>query len=87
MITPYRFLFLKKVFADKSFNLLDIGSGNGSASLTKKLFPKCRYYGLDITRDYGYKEEDFALMEDFYLLDLTVLNYSIIPDSSGLYLK
>ena len=87
MITPFRFTFLKKAFGDKPFTLLDIGSGNGSASLTKKFFPGCRFYGLDITRDYGYTEDDFKQMEEFYSMDLNKLDYAAIPDAHFDYIQ
>ncbi len=87
MLSPFRFLFIKKSFPAKEFRLLDIGSGNGSAALTKKYFPHCRYYGLDITKEYGYTELDFELMEQFYLLDLTTLQYDSIPDQYFDYIQ
>jgi ubiquinone/menaquinone biosynthesis C-methylase UbiE len=81
MITIFKFLFLKKAFGDNSFKLLDIGAGNKSATKTKKAFPNCDYYGLDISKDYNNDEQDFKLMSAFYELDLTKLNYSSIPDN------
>lgn len=81
MITIFKFFFLKKSFGDRKFKLLDVGAGNNSATKTKKAFPNCEYYGLDITKDYNNSEEDFKLMEEFYELDLTQLNFSVIPDN------
>lgn len=60
--------------------MLDIGAGNASASKTKLLFPNCVYYGLDLNKDYGNTEADFKLMEDFYEMDLTQLDFSPLPD-------
>jgi len=83
----FKYRFIWKAFRNKEFKLLDVGSGNGSATDTKKKFPNCKYYGLDITRDYNYNEKDFALMEVFYELDLTKLDFSSIPDESFDYIQ
>lgn len=80
MITIFKFRFLNEKFGNNHFKLLDVGAGNNSASKTKKVFPNCEYYGLDMSRDYSNTDKDFALMKDFYEIDLTQLNYSIIPD-------
>jgi len=77
--TP-KFYFLQKSFGDKSFSLLDVGAGNHSASKTKKLFPNCSYFGIDLNRNFNNDEEDFAVMETFYEMDLTHLQFSDIPD-------
>lgn len=78
----FKFSYLKKSFGGNSFKLLDVGSGNHSASRIKSVFPNCRYYGLDMSREYNNDAADFELMEDFYELDLTKLDYSVIPDES-----
>lgn len=75
-----KFAFLQKAFAGKPFILLDIGSGNQSATKTISLFPGCEYHGLDLNRDYNNSEADFALMRDFYEMDLTKLNFAALPD-------
>lgn len=77
----FKHSFLKKSFNGRPFALLDVGAGNHSASRIKSLFPQCEYYGLDIDRSYNNSEEDFKVMKEFYELDLTKLDYSIIPDS------
>ncbi len=76
-----KFRFLNKYFNNNTFNLLDVGAGNNSASRTKALFPNCKYYGLDISKSYSNSEADFNKMEKFYELDLTLLDYSTIPDN------
>lgn len=79
---PSKFRFLNKHFSKNgAFTLLDIGAGNHSAKNTKKWFPNCTYYGVDRSKDYNNSEEDFKLMEQFYELDLTQLNFSSIPDN------
>jgi SAM-dependent methyltransferase len=77
-----KFAFINRFFkTHESFCLLDIGCGNHSAFRTMKVFPKCKYYGLDVTRSYANNSEDFNVMEDFYEIDLTQLDLSIIPDN------
>ena len=77
----FKHRFLKKSFNGKPFTLLDVGAGNHSATRIKSLFPNCEYYGLDIDKSYNNSEDDFKVMKEFYELDLTKLDYSIIPDS------
>ncbi len=75
-----KFNHINKVCGNNSFNLLDVGAGNQSASKTMSLFPKCNYYGLDLDMNTNYIEEDFKKMKHFYQIDLTKLDYSEIPD-------
>ncbi|MBI2729955.1 MAG: class I SAM-dependent methyltransferase [Sphingobacteriales bacterium] len=77
----FKFLYLKKSFGKRSFKLLDIGSGNHSATKTCRVFPNCQYYGLDISKNYNNDENDFRLMKDFYELDLNKLNFSSVPEN------
>jgi SAM-dependent methyltransferase len=76
----FKFGFLKTSFQNKPFRLLDVGGGNHSASRIKSIFENCEYYGLDVDRNYNYSEEDFRLMKAFYEVDLTKLDYAMIPD-------
>lgn len=75
-----KFSYLKSVFGKKPFRLLDIGSGNHSATKTKRVFPACEYHGLDLERGYNNSEEDYKSMAAFYEMDLTRLDFSAIPD-------
>lgn len=75
-----KFAYLHKRFGSKPFTLLDIGAGNQSATKTLRLFPQCSYHGLDLSRDYNNQESDFSLMTAFYELDLTLLQFNVIPD-------
>jgi SAM-dependent methyltransferase len=77
--TNSKFLFLRKAFGDQPFKLLDIGSGNHSASKTVSLFPRCAYYGVDFRRDYNNDEADYAVMKHFYEMDLSLLDFQSIP--------
>jgi len=79
-IVNFKFSFLQKSFGGKSFKLLDVGAGNHSASRITSLFAHCEYYGLDLDKSYNNSDEDFKVMKDFYELDLTKLNYEIVPE-------
>jgi SAM-dependent methyltransferase len=87
MITVFKFKFLYKAFGDRHFKLLDIGAGNNSAVKTKKSFSNCEYYGVDISKEYNNEEQNFSLMKDFYEIDLTKLDYSIIPNNHFDYIQ
>lgn len=83
-IQPYinfKMRFIRKSFGKKSFRLLDVGAGNKSASRLTKAFPNCKYYGLDLSKSYNNDADDFALMKNFYELDLTKLDYNAVPDN------
>jgi len=77
----YKFGFIRRSFGNSSFKLLDVGAGNHSPSKTKYVFPNCLYYGLDLDKSYNNDESDFNATEEFYELDLTMLDYKIIPDN------
>lgn len=79
IITP-KLSQIKKIFKNQAITILDIGSGNKSASFTKKQLPNCKYYGLDMVRDYNYGDDDFDLMDKFYEKDLTKLEFDDIPN-------
>ncbi len=76
-----KFFYLQRSFGNKPFRLLDIGAGNHSASKTKRLFPHCEYYGLDLDKSYNNSPEDFAAMKQFYEMDLTQLQFDSLPDN------
>lgn len=73
-----KFYYLHKYFKQREFTLLDIGAGNHSASKTKTLFPNCEYHGVDI-EDFNNSEEDYKAMTAFYQMDLTQLDFDVIP--------
>ncbi len=75
-----KFSFLKNAFGNKPFCLLDIGAGNHSATKAKTVFPNCYYHGVDMA-NYNNSESDFKLMDAFYEMDLTKLDFKIIPDN------
>ena len=79
---PVRYDLLEKWLKKSSIKILDIGCGNHSASNTKKYYPQCKYYGLDIDKSFNNDESDFNAMENFYEIDLNSNNNSldIIPN-------
>lgn len=76
-----KFKFLHRQFGRKAFTVLDIGSGNRSATKTVSLFPACEYHGLDLSREYNNTPEDFNVMKAFYEMDLTQLDFKALPDA------
>lgn len=74
-----KFIYLKRVFGNKPFRLLDIGAGNHSATKAKIVFPNCEYHGVDREKDYNNTSDDFRQMDAFYEMDLTKLDFSSIP--------
>lgn len=80
LLLPSKLTGIGKAFGNNAFTLLDIGAGNHSARKIKKHLPNCRYFGVDITRDYNNDENDFRLMEGFYEKDLTKLDFADIPN-------
>lgn len=79
-VTNFSYRFLNRVFGRRRFTLLDIGSGNQSASKFTATFPECRYSGLDISKNYNYVASDFEKMQDFYEIDLSTLKFDTIPN-------
>ena len=49
---------------DPMSKILDVGCGNNSPSLVKKILPKCEYTGIDVG-DYNQNSSNFA---DYYIL-------------------
>ena len=79
--TNSKFIYLKKSFGERPFKLLDVGVGNHSASKTVALFPACEYYGVDLNKEYNNSDEDFKVMKSFYEMDLTLLDFHVIPNN------
>jgi len=60
--------------------MLDVGIANGSVGLAKQWFPKCEYYGLDITDEY-LTEQDKSAIREFFLADLETDDLARLPDA------
>lgn len=78
---PYKFREIRRRHGARPFDLLDVGAGNHSATQAKRWFPNCRYTGLDRERGYHNDDADFARMDRFVELDLTTLDFAVLPDS------
>ena len=80
LVKPFRIVKIQKYCKKEDLTILDVGAGSHSASITKEWIPKCKYHGIDISKNYYNDEEDFQLMDEFYEMDLTKLDFDIIPD-------
>jgi SAM-dependent methyltransferase len=79
VIMPVKFKRFYATHRDRKFRLLDIGCGNHSATVTKRYFPNCVYYGVD-KDNYNNDDRDFALMEKFYRIDLETGGLESLPN-------
>lgn len=82
MIRPFRVVALQKLMTSTPKQILDIGSGSHSPTITKRFFPGCTYSGVDIQQDYSNTEEDIQNMDQFFEMDLTKLNFEAIPNNT-----
>lgn len=78
-LLPFKFKFIKKNYSSREINYLDVGCGNHSPSITKKLFPQWNYYGVD-REDYAIDDRDKQLMCEFYKVDLSSEPLDQLPD-------
>jgi 2-polyprenyl-3-methyl-5-hydroxy-6-metoxy-1,4-benzoquinol methylase len=75
-----KFQYVRGRFSSTDIQILDIGCGNNSPSITKRWFPGCHYTGADIQR-YNLKVEDDAAMDEFYLLGADGAGYDAIQNA------
>ena len=81
-LLPFKLLEVKRRFGGRAFDLLDVGCGNHSPSMTCQWLSKVRYDGVDRERDYANDANDWALVRRFFELDLTTLDFAAIPDAA-----
>ena len=79
-IKPLKIKLAEKYLTKKDLNILDIGAGSHSASITKKWLPECNYTGVDLEGSYNNDDSDFNAMDTFIAMDLTKLEFSKIPE-------
>ena len=85
---PFKFIYLNKLaFSKEEFLFLDVGCGNHSCSATKNIFPNCKYYGLDLNKDYNNDESEFKRMSGFFEANLESSDLSEIPDGMFDYIN
>ena len=78
---PARFEYMHKWLNKPEVKILDVGCGNNSPSRTKRHYPKCIYYGVDITRQQDISNQNITSMEQFFEIDLSnTENLSPVPD-------
>jgi SAM-dependent methyltransferase len=76
---PVRFKPFYAALKDQEFRLLDVGCGYGSPAMTRRYFPRCRYYGIDRDPQTN-RPEDLRAMEQYYNLDLDTDSLDVVPD-------
>jgi len=76
-IRPVRFDILNRWLIKPDIKILDVGCGQQSASETRKYYPNCKYYGIDMD---DIKKSETELMEKFYKLNLDKSDLKMIPD-------
>ena len=81
IIKPFKIKLAQKYLLDAELNILDVGAGSHSASITKQWLPKCHYTGIDISKTYDNDESDFKMMDEFIEMDLTKLDFEKIPEN------
>ncbi|NNE47298.1 MAG: class I SAM-dependent methyltransferase [Rhodothermales bacterium] len=79
LLKPYRFKLLASERIGPAGNLLDVGCGSHSPTITRKWLPGWKYYGVD-RENYGNDEADFGAMEAYYEIDLSNESLAPIPD-------
>lgn len=78
-IIPIKYKKFYKIYKNREFNLLDVGCGQYPVIKAKIVFPKCNYYGLDLTK-YETEGHGYDLMKKLYLADLEKDDLSSVPD-------
>jgi len=66
---PHRIKAILSALGRAPVNILDVGCGNHSPSLTKKYFPEVLYHGID-NSDWNNTSTDFAKIDQLYAIDL-----------------
>jgi len=80
VVCPLQFRAFRREFGNNPFKVLDVGAGNHSATKFCNFFPNVEYYGIDRSKEYNNDENDFALMKGFWEIDLTTLDFDVIPN-------
>ena len=73
-----RFRLLRREFGDRQFKCLDVGAGH-SVTVFSRRAPNCEYYGVEFFIDYS--EEERSKMKELWEIDLTKLEFDVIPDN------
>ncbi len=82
IMKQFRFKTIESYIQDKPhLQILDIGAGSHSPSLTKQWKPDCIYTAVDIDLHYNNNEHDLSVVDKFIQTDLTRLEFDAIADN------
>lgn len=76
---PFRLSVLAPFINRPGVKVLDLGCANGSPSVTKQLFPNCRYTGVDLVEPKGVDRES---CDEFIQADLESIESDCFPPES-----
>jgi SAM-dependent methyltransferase len=77
-LMPPRLKRFRSDVGDRAFNLLDVGCANGSAPLTRRWYPQCRYFGIDKGREH-LSATEIEAMDEFFVADLEFDDLTRLP--------
>lgn len=82
-ITPFRINKIRKYKKKiEKINILDIGCGSNSPSITKKYFPNCQYTGVDRQDNYRNSNKDNLAYDRFIQKDVSDLQFDCLENNS-----
>ena len=81
LFIPCQYKRFHKLYKNKAFNLLDIGSANDMPEKAKHYFPTCRYSAVDV-KDYYTGTPQEKLIDHFYQIDLSESGLKAIANDS-----
>ncbi len=82
MVEQYKYKFARNYFPKGVGKALEIGIGNDSPLIFKKIYPDAEYYGIDKTLEYNLSDKSKSLMDKFYLIDLEKKSLDVAPDNN-----
>ncbi|MBI4930906.1 MAG: methyltransferase domain-containing protein [Bacteroidetes bacterium] len=82
LVKPFKIKLAEKYLTKEDINILDVGAGSHSPTITKQWLPKCHYTAIDISKSYNNDQSDFNAMDEFIEMDLTKLEFGIIPENN-----
>ena len=77
--SPYKYKFISKIEKDK-VKVLEVGIGNDSPLICKRLYPDIIYDGLDKGVNYNLSDASLKLINKFYNIDLESQKLDAIED-------
>ncbi len=80
---PHRFVFCRRGLEIPGVQILDVGCGNHSPSLTKSYFPESTYHAADRNQEWNLAPADIQAIDRFFEVDLDETNaLSVVPDAA-----